>query len=76
MVAHAETIACKIHAAWPPGSKGRVVRIAGGGSDIVNGTGINVASVNSDIVVDGTTLVANATSTYNGAKTQYLGARR
>ncbi|MBK8039477.1 MAG: autotransporter-associated beta strand repeat-containing protein [Verrucomicrobiaceae bacterium] len=48
---------------------GTTLTIAGGGSVIVSGTGISGASANSDLVVDGTTLVVNAASNYNGPTT-------
>ncbi|MBX7206785.1 MAG: autotransporter-associated beta strand repeat-containing protein [Verrucomicrobiaceae bacterium] len=48
---------------------GTTLTIAGGGSVIVNTTGISGASANSDLVVDGTTLVVNANSNYNGPTT-------
>ena len=48
---------------------GTTLTIAGGGSVIVNGTGISGASASSDLVVDGTTLVVNAASNYNGPTT-------
>jgi fibronectin-binding autotransporter adhesin len=48
---------------------GTVLTITGGGTVYVNGTGISGASASSDLVVDGTTLVVNANSDYNGPTT-------
>jgi autotransporter-associated beta strand protein len=48
---------------------GTILTIAGGGSVIVNGTGISGSAPNSDLVVDATTLVVNAASNYNGPTT-------
>jgi hypothetical protein len=48
---------------------GTILTIAGGGSVFVNGTGISGASADSDLVVDGTTVVVSAASNYNGPTT-------
>lgn len=48
---------------------GTTSTIAGGGRVNILGTGISGASANSDLVVDGTTLVVNANSNYNGPTT-------
>jgi autotransporter-associated beta strand protein len=48
---------------------GTVLTITGGGTVYVNGTGISGTSASSDLVVDGTTLVVNANSDYNGPTT-------
>ncbi|WP_395741000.1 autotransporter-associated beta strand repeat-containing protein [Prosthecobacter sp.] len=48
---------------------GTVLTITGGGTVYVSGTGISGASANSDLVVDGTTLVVSADSDYNGPTT-------
>lgn len=45
---------------------GTTLTLTGGGSININGTGISGASANSDLVVDGTSVTLNATSTYNG----------
>ncbi|WP_395746032.1 autotransporter-associated beta strand repeat-containing protein [Prosthecobacter sp.] len=48
---------------------GTVLTITGGGVVNVSGTGISGASANSDLVVDGTTMVVSADSDYNGPTT-------
>ncbi|MCX6857897.1 MAG: PEP-CTERM sorting domain-containing protein [Verrucomicrobia bacterium] len=48
---------------------GTTLTIKGSGSVIVNGTGISGASANSDLVIDGGTLVTSVASTYNGPTT-------
>ncbi|WP_395753761.1 autotransporter-associated beta strand repeat-containing protein [Prosthecobacter sp.] len=48
---------------------GTVLTLTGGGTVHVSGTGISGASANSDLVVDGTTLVVSADSDYNGPTT-------
>jgi autotransporter-associated beta strand protein len=45
---------------------GTPLTLTGGGSININGTGISGASANSDLVVNGTSVTLNATSTYNG----------
>lgn len=48
---------------------GTVLTFAGGGMVNITGTGISGASANSDLIVDGTTLVVGAASNYNGPTT-------
>jgi autotransporter-associated beta strand protein len=48
---------------------GTTLTIAGGGTVNVSGSGITGALANSDLVVDGTTLVLNTTNSYNGPTT-------
>ena len=48
---------------------GTILTIAGGGTVNVNTVGISGASANSDIIVDGTTVVLNIANTYNGPTT-------
>lgn len=48
---------------------GTTLTIGGGGTVNVNTVGISGSSTNSDLVVDGTTLVLSAASTYNGPTT-------
>ena len=48
---------------------GTTLTVTGGGRVNVNGTGISGASPNSDLVIDGTTLVTTVASTYNGPTT-------
>ncbi len=48
---------------------GTVLTITGGGTVYVSGTGISGASVSSDLVMDGTTMVVSADSDYNGPTT-------
>ncbi len=45
---------------------GTTVTFAGGGKTVISGTGISGGAPNSDLVVNGTTLVVNAASNYNG----------
>ncbi len=48
---------------------GTTVTMTGGGRINVSGTGISGASANSDLVIDGTTVVTSVASTYNGPTT-------
>ena len=48
---------------------GTTLTLTGGGQVNVSGTGISGSSPNSDLVVDGTTVVISAASTYNGPTT-------
>lgn len=48
---------------------GTVLTIAGGGTVNISGAGISGSLANSDLVVDGTTVVLNAANTYNGPTT-------
>ena len=48
---------------------GTTLTIAGGGTVNINTVGIGGSSPNSDLVVDGTTVVLNAANTYNGPTT-------
>ncbi|MFN2507824.1 MAG: beta strand repeat-containing protein [Chthoniobacterales bacterium] len=48
---------------------GTTLTIAGGGTVNITGNGITGSSPNSDLVVDGTTVVLSAASTYNGPTT-------
>lgn len=48
---------------------GTTLTVAGPGTVWVNGAGISGAAANSDLIVDGATLVVNAASNYNGPST-------
>lgn len=48
---------------------GTVLTLAGGGRINITGTGISGSMANSDLVVDGTTVVLGASSSYNGPTT-------
>ena len=48
---------------------GTTLTIAGGGTVNINNNGITGSAANSDLVVDGTTVVLNTTNSYNGPTT-------
>jgi autotransporter-associated beta strand protein len=48
---------------------GTTLTLAGGGTININGNGITGSSANSDLVVDGTTVVLNTANSYNGPTT-------